>query len=121
MTEHIRKHLDVAVERLLAYSAEPVSTDQGEKPAVLWSMHYTLRGISPLQSYQDRKAGSPTTLVNAQADNILVFPPQSLDLAFDDSMIDHVRTAWAKITGSDPEFDEEGFMRFERREEMVDE
>ena len=121
MTEHIRKRLDVAVERLLAYSVETISTDQGEKPAVLWSMHYTLRGISPLQSYQDLKAGTPTTLMDAQADNILVFPPQPLDLAFDDSVIDHVRTAWAKIMASDPGFDEEAFMRFVRREEMVDE
>ena len=83
-------------------------------------MHYTLRGISPLRSYQDRKAGTPTALVNAKSDNVLVFPPQSLDLAFDDTMIDHVRTAWAKIMGNDTDFDEEGFMRFERREDVID-
>ena len=100
-------------------SGDPTSTDEGEKPAVLWSMHYNLRGISPLRSYQDRKANVSTTLVSAKSDYVLVFPPQSLDLAFDDSLIDHVRTAWFKIMGKDPDF-EEAFMKFERREDVVD-
>lgn len=48
--------------------------------------------------------------------NILCFPPPSLDLIFDDKMIDRVKSVWQKIMGEDAQ----GFMTFEDKEGMGD-
>ncbi|KKY14716.1 putative rab geranylgeranyl transferase escort protein [Diplodia seriata] len=80
---------------------------EGEStPKILWSVHY--------EQYSRSGNDAPTTT----HDSIVAFPPPSLDLKFDDSMLDHVRTMWEKIMGdeADPNF----FMRFEDREEIDD-
>ncbi len=46
-------------------------------------------------------------------------PPPSLDLAFDDSLIEDVREKWRTIMGD--EAVEEDFMRFEEREGVGEE
>lgn len=44
-----------------------------------------------------------------------MLPPPSLDLAFDDRVVDAVKEAWAAIVGVDPDGpDGERFMVFER-------
>lgn len=52
-------------------------------------------------------------------ESVLAFPPPSLELKFDDSMLDYVRTMWEKIMGEDAEPD--FFMKFEDREAIDDE
>jgi hypothetical protein len=49
---------------------------------------------------------------------VLTFPPASLDLSFDDALVDSVRAVWRKIM--DAEFDDGGFLRFEERENIGD-
>ncbi|KAL0260268.1 Rab proteins geranylgeranyltransferase component A [Diplodia seriata] len=94
------KLLNAAVAALLQ-SIEGEST-----PKILWSVHY--------EQYSRSGNDAPATT----HDSIVAFPPPSLDLKFDDSMLDHVRTMWEKIMGdeADPNF----FMRFEDREEIDD-
>jgi hypothetical protein len=49
--------------------------------------------------------------------NILSFPPPSLDLAFDDALIDTAKEAWKIIMGDQASDD---FMKFEDREGAYD-
>ena len=51
--------------------------------------------------------------------SILLFPPQSLDLASDDFLVESLRGVWREIMGS--EADEIDFMRFEERAGLNDE
>lgn len=48
--------------------------------------------------------------------NIFCFPTPSLDLVFDDEMVDRVKSVWQKIMGQDAQ----GFMTFEDKEGMGD-
>ncbi len=43
----------------------------------------------------------------------MIFPPPSVDLAFDDSILDTVREMWQRIMGE--EVEEADFLRFENR------
>ena len=80
-------------------------------PCVLWSMSYVQRG----------KASSDTIskpFVQDKSGRVLTFPPASLDLAFDDALVDSVRAVWRKTT--DAVSDDAGFLRFEERENIGD-
>jgi Rab proteins geranylgeranyltransferase component A len=43
----------------------------------------------------------------------MIFPPPSVDLAFDDSILDSVKEMWKRIMGD--EVDEEDFLKFDQR------
>jgi Rab proteins geranylgeranyltransferase component A len=74
-----------------------------ENPAkLLWSLRYTQHESSP-----------PT---ESSPGRILLCPPPSVDLAFDDSLIGNVREMWRSVMGE--EAVEEEFMRFEDREDV---
>lgn len=86
--------LEMAVDALLE------AIDVSSKPVVLWSAQYR----------QHASSGSETLPADSQ--QVLSFAPPSMDLAFDDSILDNVKAVWQKITG------EEGgeFLVFQDRE-----
>ncbi|KAB8072514.1 GDP dissociation inhibitor-domain-containing protein [Aspergillus leporis] len=91
--------IESAVHRLLQSTADP-------NAKVLWSLRYTQLGLASNHAH-------PSSLEHPSP-NIICFPPPSLDLAFDDAMIDRVRDSWKLIMG-DAANDHE-FMNFEDRE-----
>ncbi len=91
--ELLRKAVDAL---LVAAAVSP-------KPAVLWSMRYR----------QCMAFGSDTT---ASGEHVLKFPPPSMDLAFDDTILANVKSVWRKIVGE--EGDE--FLTFQDRESYDD-
>lgn len=95
--------LDRAVQSLLhAVDIQPV-------PAVLWSLRYQQNYGSAPQFPQT--CASPKT-PSVKDPRVLEFGTASSDLAFDDSMLEEVKSVWQKIMG-----DEGGdFMVFEDRE-----
>ncbi|KAL2820000.1 GDP dissociation inhibitor [Aspergillus granulosus] len=92
-----------AIDKLLKSNAGPDAR-------VLWSLRYTQLG---------RAVGSDASPANDVSGNLIRFPPQSLDLAFDDSVIDLVKDAWTIIMGDGASPDH--FMKFEDRESYDDE
>lgn len=88
--------LERAVSQLLRSVAGPMAM-------VLWSLRYTQLGQDG-----DFQTAEP------DPENIICFPPPSLDLAVDDAMITHVKAAWKAVMGDDAIDDE--FMNFEDRE-----
>jgi hypothetical protein len=91
-----------AIDKLLASNAGPDAK-------VLWSLRYTQLG----------RAVEGDTPANVVSGNLVRFPPPSLDLAFDDSVIDLVKDAWIRIMGDESSPDQ--FMKFEDRESYDDE
>ncbi|KAJ0424279.1 GDP dissociation inhibitor [Aspergillus carlsbadensis] len=91
-----------AIDKLLTSNAGPDAR-------VLWSLRYTQLG----------RAVEGDTPANIVSGNLVRFPPPSLDLAFDDSVIDLVKDAWIRIMG-DEAFSGH-FMKFEDRESYDDE
>lgn len=87
-----------AIDALLA------SVEVSPKPEVLYSAQYR----------QHASSGSET--LPADNKHILVFPPPSMDLAFDDAILDNVKDVWKKI------MDEDGgdFLLFQDREQYDD-
>jgi len=82
--------------------------DAGGAPAVLWSLRYTQLGLpSGVGCFEDNPFSSPIS------DRIICFQPSSLDIAFDDRMIDAVKAAWKRLSGGDTR--DEEFMNFEDR------
>lgn len=80
-------------------------------PCVLWSMSYVQRG----------RVGSDTIskpFAQDKSGRVLTFPPTSLDLAFDDALVDSVRAVWRKTM--DAEADDADFLRFEERQSIGD-
>ncbi|KAI4632315.1 uncharacterized protein J4E88_006122 [Alternaria novae-zelandiae] len=75
--------LQKAVDSLL--SAEDVSPS----PTILWSVEYQ----------QQSSSGSET--LPTDTDHVIRFPPPSMDLAFDDAVLDNVKEVWQKIVGDD--------------------
>ncbi|KAL6710670.1 Rab proteins geranylgeranyltransferase component A [Coniothyrium glycines] len=59
-------------------------------PSILWSVNYQ----------QQPSSGSEELPVSADG-HTLRFPPPSLDLAFDDAVLDNVRDVWQRIVGED--------------------
>lgn len=73
-------------------------------PETLWSAEYR----------QHASSGSETLPV--ENEHILRFPPPSMDLAFDDEILDNVKEMWQRIAG---EGDGE-FLVFQDREQYDD-
>jgi hypothetical protein len=66
------------------------AVDVTPAPSILWSAKYQQRPSS----------GTESLPVDANS-NILRFPAPSLDLAFDDGVLDNVKELWQKIAGDD--------------------
>jgi len=82
------------------------AVQEGPKPVVLWSMRYEQSFRPSTTAAVDRSLGSQ------HDEHVIMFPPMSLDLAFDDSVLGSVRKAWEKIMGAEAK----DFMVFEDRE-----
>jgi hypothetical protein len=83
-----------AVESLLS------AHDVTPSPTILWSVEYQ----------QEASSGSET--LPSDTNHVIRFPPPSLDLAFDDTVLENVKEVWQKIVG-----DEGGeFLVFQDRE-----
>ena len=91
--------LETAVERLLQLVHESTL------PEVLWALRY------------QQHARTLTEASNVQADNIIMLPAPSLDLAFDETVLDTVKAAWQKVMGSDAQ----DFLKFEDRNPIGEE
>lgn len=77
---------------------------------MLWSMSFTQHA---------QAAGSPSaparSITTHPSGKLLIFPPRSHDIAFDDGVLDHVKSAWEAILGErSAEYD---FLRFEERKD----
>ncbi|KAF2648533.1 hypothetical protein K491DRAFT_612584 [Lophiostoma macrostomum CBS 122681] len=92
--------LEQAVTALLS------AVDVTPQPTILWSARYIQQGLTGA-------VVDPT----AHGGHRVQFPPPSLDLAFDDAVLDHVQEAWRKIMGDDAG----EFLVFEDREAYADE
>lgn len=99
--------IEKAVNRLLESTANP-------NAQVSWSLRYTQLGRS-----DDDSPNSVATTLNHVSDNVVCFPPPSLDLSFDDTVIGTVKDAWRLAMGDEAVDDE--FMKFEDREGAYDE
>ncbi|KAE8311624.1 hypothetical protein BDV41DRAFT_541552 [Aspergillus transmontanensis] len=98
--------IESAVRRLLQSNAEPDAK-------ALWSLRYTQLGLS------SNGANAHSSKFEGPSSNILCFPPPSLDLGFDDALIDRVKEVWKLVMGD--EANEQEFMNFEEREHADDE
>jgi Rab proteins geranylgeranyltransferase component A len=91
---HDRQFLDLAVESLLFL----VDSDESETK-VLWNMYYEQLGTpGPSEASKDK------------LDRLFSFPPSSLDLAFDDGVMETVRDAWRFVLGEEAK--DEDFLSF---------
>jgi Rab proteins geranylgeranyltransferase component A len=52
-------------------------------------------------------------VLSTMSDKVMVFPPPSVDLAFDESILDCVREMWKRIMSD--EVEEAEFLRFGQR------
>lgn len=94
--------LECAVDRLLQA--------EGPQAIVLWSMRYNQLGRLSTD-------GTPSTL-HTHSPHVFSFPPSSLDLAFEDDIVDTVKEAWTRIVGD--EVDHDDFMIFVDRDGASD-
>ena len=101
--ESCNDRLADAVERLLG------TADEAPSPSLLWSMSYVQEGRASCPT----KASSFTQDVSG---HVMTFSPASLDLAFDDALLDSVRAVWKKIMGV--EADDADFMQFQERADI---
>ncbi|KAF9886256.1 Rab proteins geranylgeranyltransferase component A [Aspergillus nanangensis] len=81
---------------------------------VLWSLRYTQLGRSA-----DGARGTQPAKLTMHPNNVISFPPPSLDLTFDDRVLDLVKEAWEAVMGDEAANHE--FMIFEDREGAYDE
>jgi hypothetical protein len=102
-SEGCRQSLTDAVKRLLSTANEDPS------PSILWSMSYIERGRVPSTT-------APAPFAHDESGQIMTFPQNSLDLAFDDALVDSVKAVWKKIMGA--EADDAEFLLFEERENI---
>ena len=79
------------------------AADESPQASILWSVQYNQQASS---GSEDLPAG----------DHVLRFAPPSLDLAFDDSVLDNVKELWQKIAGDDAG----DFLVFQDREAYED-
>lgn len=84
---------------------------EGPQASVLWSLRYTHSGR--LSNGEPRRL----TVEDGVPDGYL-FPPSSLDLAFEDDTLDLVKEAWKIVVGD--EVDDADFMMFDDREGTSD-
>jgi hypothetical protein len=87
-------------------------SDAAGNPTVLWSLRFTQIGTL------DSTSGSPILYKSTKSDQILYFTPPSLDLAFEDSIVESVRECWKAVLGEEAQDDM--FMTFEDRETYDD-
>jgi hypothetical protein len=76
--------LQKAVDALLS------AADVTPAPRILWSI-----------KYQQWPSSGTESLPIGTGSNILRFPALSVDLAFDDAVLDNVKNVWQKIAGED--------------------
>jgi hypothetical protein len=96
---------------LLEAALDQLIAAEGPLAHVLWSWRYTQRG---------RLSNGETqwSLQDESCPNHYLFPPPSLDFAFEDDILDIVKEAWKKIVGE--EVDDDDFMMFDDREGTSD-
>ncbi|KAF1851788.1 rab proteins geranylgeranyltransferase component A [Cucurbitaria berberidis CBS 394.84] len=82
------------------------SVDVTPQPNILWSVRY-----------QQQPSSGSESLPTGAGDQVLRFPPPSMDLAFDDSVLENVQGLWQKIAGDDGG----QFLIFQDREAYDDE
>lgn len=73
------------------------------RPNILWSLFYAQHCNPPLKDGE--------TIETSTEDSVMTFPEHTVDLAFDDGVLEDVKKAWATITGYTS-----GFMQFDDRE-----
>lgn len=66
------------------------TVDVSPTSSILWSVQY-----------QQHASSGAESLPNDINEHVVRFPPQSLDLAFDDSTFDHVKEVWQKVVSDD--------------------
>ena len=92
----------------LAVKTLVLSLDRPDDVQILWQLHY-------YHVFQDPQEIDDFQL--DQAEGVITLPPvNNTDLAFDDSVLRHVRQAWQDISG-----EVDGFMQFPPREAELDE
>lgn len=84
---------------------------EGLQASVLWSLRYTHSGR--LGNGEPRHLTAEDGIPNGY-----VFPPSSLDLAFEDDTLDLVKQAWKRVVGD--EVDDADFMMFDDRDGTSD-
>lgn len=97
---------------LLESALDKLVAAEGHSAGVLWSWRYTQRG----RLSNDEIRWSLQT--EKSCSNCYIFPPPSLDFAFEDDIVDIVNEAWKKIVGE--EVDDDDFMMFDDREGTSD-
>ena len=95
------KILELGLQRLLEIIEEE------PRPRVLWNLRYSRQELDA----QDA-TGKLVRVKTPASNRVLILPDLASGLAFDDSILEHVRLAWQKITGLS-----DGFMHFEGREQ----
>ena len=96
-----QKLLATAINKLL----DAIHEDM--RPITVWSLRYSQRHPAPQEGDNSiHKEGVQGHILNSDP---------AIDLAFDDSVLKEVRTAWQQITGQ-----AEGFMQFEDRDAEAD-
>lgn len=99
--------LEKAVDMLLQLFA-----DNEDQPTVLWRLGFTQVGVLGSSDSDDK------IYRGSSSDQVLIFPPPSLDLSFDDQVIESVRAGWKAVVGDEGHDDD--FMKFEDRETYDD-
>ena len=80
------------------------------RPITVWSLRYSQHRLAP------REDDNSTQKEDGKGHRrIIMISEPAIDLAFDDSVLREVRSAWQQITGQ-----AEGFMQFEDREAETD-
>lgn len=102
------RRLEVAVSRLL--NATPDTRDHQAR--VLWRMVYQSTGHGVRENDAAR-----SQIRSAMSGRVMVFPPPSIDLVFDDSILDSVKEVWKRVMAlkGDEEARDEDFLIFDPR------
>lgn len=83
---------------------------EGPEAVVLWTMKYTQLGRL---SNDGTESG-----IQTRSPHVYTLPPPSLDLAFEDDLVETVKDSWLRVAG---EVDPNDFMMFDDREGASDE
>lgn len=100
---------------ILAHAVKQLLTSLEEDrcPSVLWAVTYVQRfWRSNDQGRSAGDAGSASTADNYSRSHVVLLPPVSADLCFEDEVLDCVKQSWMTITGEA----EAAFMRFDARD-----
>jgi len=93
--------ITMGILRLLRMSREP------ETPQVLWSLRYQ-------QCSPEHPSADSDQVIDSREDSFVTLPSPSLDLVFDETILDTVKSAWERILGADTQ----DFLVFEDRNGM---